>query len=166
MAVLSRILLATAGLAGCYSPQLRDCVVACASASDCAGDQVCGSDRLCVDPESAPRCDEAAEVDAGPPIDARPDAPPDANPNAVTLRVEIGGEGTVNIQGVGSCDDSAPMRTCTFEVIRSQPLLLDAIPDAGEMFDKWDSLACGGQDASCNLTPTLPVTAVKAKFRH
>jgi len=42
--------------AGCYSPELRDCAVSCASPDDCAPGQVCGSDAYCAAPEIAGTC--------------------------------------------------------------------------------------------------------------
>ncbi|HSN28352.1 MAG TPA: hypothetical protein VLT45_18835, partial [Kofleriaceae bacterium] len=47
MALLARTVAAAALLAGCYSPDLRDCTVSCASSADCAGAQVCNASHLC-----------------------------------------------------------------------------------------------------------------------
>ncbi|MEO8699952.1 MAG: hypothetical protein ABI867_07905 [Kofleriaceae bacterium] len=160
MALLNRLAIAALTLAGCYSPELRDCAVACTSAADCAGDQVCSDDQLCVSPDLASQCSEL--LDAGEAHDAA--IPPDSSA-MVDLRVEVAGKGRIDLSTGASCDDSAPMHICTFSVERNAALVLTAVPDASATFERWESLACGGQDATCDLTPALPLTAVKGKFK-
>ena len=172
MAILIRLGLASVAIvAGCYSPELRDCVVSCATAADCAPDQVCGEDNVCAAPELAGRCagrtvptdapgpmtiDAPRLVDAAPPIDASLQR---------ILRIDISGRGGVTIAGVGTCHYSA-MLPCTAVVVAGVPTLLEAEPDRDARFDKWESGPCMGQDETCTFVPTLPITDVKAKFRQ
>jgi hypothetical protein len=173
MAVL-RFAVAAAALAGCYSPTLRDCAVACESPDDCAPSQVCGSDRWCASPELAGRClamampDAAPRTDAAPVADAAIDAPPQPDaPTTTQLVVQIaGGHGVVTIAGVGTCSDTAPGHMCSFTVLAGGPLSLTAMGTGEDEFDKWTSIACAAQGATCTLTPTPPTITVAAKFRH
>ena len=176
MAVLSWMSLAGVAIAGgCYSPELRDCAVSCASTADCAPEQVCGSDQICASPELAGRCagrvvpadaavdsstppvmiDAAVMVDAAPPIDASTQR---------FLRIDIAGRGGVVVAGVGTCHHSM-MLPCTLAVVAGMPTSLQAVPDSDQSFDKWEAGPCVGQGASCSIIPTLLVTDVKAKFR-
>lgn len=173
MAVLRFVLLGAA-LAGCYSPELRDCAVACESLGDCGPNQVCGSDRWCASPELAGRCLSLTMPDAAPGTDGAPVVSPDASvdaapdaPSTTQLIVEIAGaHGVVTTAGVGSCDDTAPGRMCSFTVLTGMPLSLTAMGTGGDYFDKWTSAACNGQDENCMLTPTTPTMTVTAKFRN
>lgn len=177
MALLSRIgVVGVAVVAGCYSPELRDCVVSCASSADCAPDQVCGADGMCAAPELAGRCaGPMLTIDAG--VDATSilvDAPPimvDAAPpiDASTqrfLRVDITGRGGVTVAGIGSCHHTAPTLPCTFPVVAGVLTSLAAVADPDDRFDKWESGPCVGQDATCTFVPSQLVTDVKAKFRQ
>lgn len=98
---------AVAMIAGCYSPDLPECVHACATPNDCSPEQTCGSDRLCASPEIAGHCDQLeadaattprpdADDDGGPDarVDARPQ--PDAEDVAI-LRIDIDGRGKVKL---------------------------------------------------------------------
>jgi hypothetical protein len=174
MAVLRSIAAMMATLAGCYAPELRDCVVACASEGDCGPGQVCGSDGRCAAPEVAGRCASAAPLsDAGiddvtvtdAPADAAIDAPPDAPPLA-QLIVQIAGKGFVTVAGIGTCNYSAPMHTCSYAVMPGTQLDLTATGIGGDEFEKWQSAACAGQDETCVTTAALPSTTVAAKFKH
>ncbi len=49
----------------CYSPDLEDCITACATAEDCAPSQLCGNDGLCASEPVAGRCSSLDTVDAG-----------------------------------------------------------------------------------------------------
>lgn len=172
------------GIAGavpaCYSPDLRDCVVACTAASDCATGQVCGADRFCAAPSVAGQCDQLAPpVDAGadasrPPVDAPRDAavppidaapPPDAPPQLVLLRVKVNGRGRVAVAGVGTC--ATPAAAGNVECQYAVPIgnvQLDATASPGWYFDKWTE-GCQGQGPSCT-TAVLAPTTVQAKFRQ
>lgn len=167
MAILKAIV-AAALLAGCYSPNLRDCVVACTAADDCAPDQVCGSDGRCAAPDIAGSCSSVAPLpDAA--VDARADAaldaPPDAPPLA-TLVVQIAGKGIVAVTGIGTCNYTAPAHSCTFGVMPGAQVELVATGTGGDEFDRWQSVACTGQDATCTITVVPPSTMVAAKFSH
>jgi len=168
MALLSRAA-ALACLAACYSPDVRDCSVTCASSVDCAGAQVCGADHFCAMPEIAGTCarqqgmpdaggtapDAELPPDAGitPPADA---APPDA-PATGTLHLKVGGHGQL-VAGGHTCT-----MDCTFQV----PLVtLDvvAVGLGDQVLDKWTEGPCTGSHATtCTVTP--PVT-VGAKFHR
>ena len=166
---------ALALLAGCYSPSLRDCAVACAGPADCAPSQVCGTDGMCASPEMAGRC--AMETDAGSmqmpmpePRDAAVDdgpAPPDASPPLVRLRVQIDGRGSVIIEGRGTCSSTDPSHgNCMYDIPVGVAQRVQAMaigPD--DEFTRWTSFVCAGEASMCTFTP-LVATAVTAKFSH
>jgi hypothetical protein len=173
MGVLAAGAAAVALLAGCYSPSLRDCTVACAGSADCAPGQVCGPDGMCASPEMAGRC--AMETDAGAmqmpmpePRDAGIDAtaPPDAA-LLVKLRVQVDGKGSVQIDGRGTCSTQDPGHgTCMYDIPLGVAQRVQAVaigPD--ETFAAWTSFVCAGQGPICTFTP-LVATAVVAKFSH
>ena len=178
MGVLGRMTLAAIALGGCYSPELRDCIVACTATSDCAPDQVCGSDGRCAAPDLAGRCmslgttpDGAtpgpvdASIDARPMIDAAP--PVDAAPMQGSLRIKIGGRGYVVVDNTSSlaCSFTAPGAECTF-LLPPGVKQLRAYADSGMMFERWMG-ACMGNVAVCNVTLGLaPPTFVEAKFKN
>ena len=176
MAVLKRdhLLACLAGMLSCYSPDVRDCVVTCASAADCAGGQVCGSDGFCAGAARAGHCAQAATPDGGMPLDAalptdaHPDAPRDAavdaGPTTVALVIHIDGGGTVFLVGGSSCDSSAPMHECTLVVLANVPVTLSAVPHDNQAFDHWTTTACAGQGSICVFTPVAD-TDVGVKFR-
>jgi hypothetical protein len=94
---------------GCYDPSVRDCMVTCQSAKQCAGGQTC-SEGFCVSPEYRGRCER---VD---PPDAKEDIPSDASvPNdgphgdsaAVALCEQGCNNGACDAQGVCVIDCSA-----------------------------------------------------------
>jgi hypothetical protein len=157
------------GLAGCYAPDLRDCVVACTSSADCASEHVCGTDGFCATAERAGHC--AALRDSGadgvdrdapdsPHADAHvADAPPDAARH-VMLTVDVGGMGTVDVGTLGTC---APPPACMYSVIAAAPIALVAQPATGQEFDKWDG-PCDHQMATCTIAPLMNVK-VTAHFR-
>jgi hypothetical protein len=177
MALLARLGLAVA-LSGCYAPELRDCTVTCASASECSADQVCGGDGFCAAPASAGRCLrveppdadsdgalDARVIDAAPPVDAAmADAavPPIDAPVPVTLDVRVDGHGEVVVAGIATCDDDH----CMYTVSAGVTLMLEAAPDAGWRFDKWDSATCSQQDETCTTVAEPPKTSVRAKFKR
>ena len=158
------------GLGACYSPEVRDCTVTCASPEDCTGGQLCDRDGFCAMPEAANRCRHVARPDASVMLDARPHEPPhDARmPDAgllVELAIEIAGAGKVHVIGVGICNALLDDPSCTYPVIAGVALQLRAIAGPDWSFDKWSD-ACDGRDSTCALTPTQTITKVKAKFRH
>jgi hypothetical protein len=108
------VVLAFAGLAGCYDPSYRNCTVACAQASECSPDQICGADGWCAAPDVAGRCEGIR--------DAEPDAlPPDADvtdspaPDASTSCEEVCDAGTC-VDGVCTIDCSGDEACRGFEV--------------------------------------------------
>ena len=178
MAVLKLTLATLAATAACYSPDLRDCVVTCASSSDCAGGQQCGADHFCASPARAGHCAQPPDQDAGlvvdapidarrppPPPDARPDAAIDAGPSYVKLHVTIDGQGTVALDGGGSCS-AGPMAMggCILLAPADQPATLHAMPAAGQRFDRWTSMTCSGQGETCVFLATMDVD-IAARFR-
>jgi hypothetical protein len=152
-------------LAGCYTPDLRDCSVTCTSDEDCAVGHVCGDRGLCVRPEGT--CGVAQATDGGPTVaDASPpsDPPPDA-PLAGVLRIKIGDQGRVIVPGVGTCE-RAITDQCDFVIDRGVPLTLTAEPYPTREFDLWAKACSGaGHNTVCMLTPNAPLTEVEAKFR-
>jgi hypothetical protein len=163
-----RIAVTALALGACYSPELRDCAVACATSEDCGPGQLCGADRWCAGSAMAGRCDtEGTNVDAAVGSDAAAssaDAAIDAAPTAtIQLVVQISGHGIVTIAGIGSCADTAPGHQCMFAVTVGVPRQLVAAGTGNDAFDKWMG-ACGAQGATCTLTP-LAAATTQAKFK-
>jgi hypothetical protein len=177
---LSLALLAASS--ACYTPDLRDCTLACSSASDCADGQVCGDDHFCAGPEVAGRCATHATRDAsvgatsdaaeggggdggggGTLVDAAvPDAPPDAATHGV-LTISISGHGSVVVQNVGTCEYEAS--PCQLSVPLSQDVVLAAFSSNNWKFDEWNAGPCNGRESpACIFQPSL-VMAVGAKFK-
>lgn len=158
-------------VAGCYEPQLVDCTIRCSGPADCATGQVCGTDHFCAAPEIADHCSSVtATTDAGVIVDgasarpdARPDAPPppDAAPPHGVVHVKIeGGNGSVTVQGVGTCTDE-----CTYSVLLGVPLTAHANAGDDYRFENWHGGACmGQQSANCVFTTAASVD-VTAKFK-
>ncbi len=106
MGVLSRALV-IAALTGCYSPSVKDCVLPCGSAADCADGQSCSAEGTCAAP--AVTCNGGAPIDA-PGMIAPHDATLDAPNGTVPVTVEINGIGSVQLMGSGAvgmqmCED-------------------------------------------------------------
>ncbi|HET9622508.1 MAG TPA: hypothetical protein VFP84_14145, partial [Kofleriaceae bacterium] len=81
--IAASLTVALAAGGACYSPELHDCTLSCATSADCAGGQVCGADKLCAAPATAGRCEQLATApDAGVPHDAGPARPDAATPDA------------------------------------------------------------------------------------
>ena len=137
-------------LVGCYTPDTRDCTVACSQATDCVHGQSCSSQGFCTSP--GVQC-----------------ASPDATPVAMTqvaLHVMIDGKGRVTVDSVGTCASDNPTHgDCTYHVPSRVTRSLVAAPlDEGD-FAGWTTSACSGQDATCTLVPVSATTEVKAKFK-
>ncbi len=169
MAVLIRRALVAAALAAlgaCYDPTVRDCVVSCTGAGQCAGDQVCGADGWCAAPTVAGSC---AQVDAaGSTIDAAQDAPVDAAPMfdaaPATLRLVISGKGKVVSDQPGVQCTSNP-GDCSFAIAAGTAVVLTAVnTNPNDTFVDWATPNCAGQGMSCTLTVAAPVTLVTATF--
>jgi hypothetical protein len=177
MAVLrSGALVVALALASCYSPDLRDCTIACASQNDCAYGQVCGADQFCAAPEIAGRCSElpadagSADRDAGVAdgkLDARVDAapvPPDS-PLMVPLHLKIDGDGRAIVPGEEPCEKQGPQHgDCHYEIALGIPLTLTAEPYESSRFDRWNGMPCDQQDETCTFIPTAAAD-VHARFK-
>lgn len=176
MAVLkaSSLLAFAAVTASCYSPEVRDCTVSCASAADCTGGQVCGGDQFCAAPEVAGTCmqpDGGVDAtrppsDAAVPVDARPGAMADAMPDAwptIQLHVRIEGRGVVMLPAIGTCDASSGQTDCLYAVPQGTAVTLHAIPKNNWQFQEWSSQVCSSQPATCALVADVP-TFVQARF--
>ncbi|MBA3396261.1 MAG: hypothetical protein H0T89_26765 [Deltaproteobacteria bacterium] len=178
MAVLraGSLLAVAAVTASCYSPEVRDCTVSCASAADCTGGQVCGGDQFCSAPEVAGTCllpDGGVDGmqppgDAALPVDARPSTTADAMPDAwptVQLHVRIEGRGVVMLPTIGNCDGSSGQADCLYTVPQGTAVTLHAVPKNHWRFEEWTSQVCGNQPATCALVPDVP-TFVQARFEE
>ena len=167
MALLARVLAAATLLAGCYSPDLRDCTVSCASSADCAGAQLCNAEHLCAAKDvscstmttprdaspgaaDAPAQRDAAMIDAGrPPIDA---------PVTVIVHLHVDGHGQL------STDTTNCQNDCDVSVTRGTPMNVLAQGLGDQVFKGWTQGPCvGSQLPSCALAPTANVT-VGARF--
>ena len=185
MGLLARasVLALCAASSACYTPELRDCTLACSAATDCADGQLCGADGFCAGPELAGRCPTHGTRDAsvgatgdasgggsgsggggGQLVDAGvpPDAPPDAPSNGL-LTISIGGHGRVIVQNVGTCEyEDAP---CQLSVPLDQDVVLAGFASNDYEFDKWNAGPCNGSQTSvCIFQPSLVMVA-GAKFR-
>jgi hypothetical protein len=152
----------------CYSPEVRDCVVACTGAADCAPAQVCGEDGFCAAAAVAGTCATIAATDAG--VDApgdkpQPDARPDATPPPATVRiwVRIEGRGVVMIPAVGNCDGGSGQMECQFDVPQGAPTTLHASPKQNWRFERWDDACKDAPTATCVISPTTD-SDVRARF--
>jgi len=123
-------LVAIATLAACYDPATTDCTVTCTSPDECANGQTCGSDGFCAAVDVAGGCVEPVE-----------------------LSIEIAGDGTVAIDGIGECNSrTAPSHRCIYRVPPNQPRDLEATPNGDKDFKHWTS-TCVGETATCVITP-------------
>jgi hypothetical protein len=168
MAILSRLAVALAVLGGCYSPELRDCTVTCAMATDCAADQVCDPDGYCTAPSAAGTCARIAPIDAAP-RDADDTSPPiDAPLPRATLDVRTTGDGggRIRITGIGVCDSMQDGGDCTFTADANVVLAITAEPHPGARFDKWEGMTCKDQNETCSTVAVAPITFLAAKFRR
>lgn len=136
---LHQLLLVLAILSGCYSPDIRDCTVSCSSADECAGGQVCNAQGYCAD--EGVTCGNSA-VDAG--------------DNRVMLRVQVSGDGRVDVVGATSCGGDGP-NDCMIPVPKGR-VTLNAVGD----FDRWTT-GCTSGSSTCSVTVNAPIT-VGAKF--
>ena len=171
MAFLVRVVAAASLLASCYSPDLRDCTVSCASSADCAGAQVCNASHLCAEKDVAcstmttmpPRdaaSDSTVPADArnAPPVDAAPPPPIDAPPPPVIVHLHVDGHGTLTT-GTTVCQDD-----CNVSVAPGTPVNVVAQGLGDQHFVGWTMGPCvGSQLPTCALTPTMNVT-VGARF--
>lgn len=167
MALLTRTA-ALLAIAGCYSPDLRDCTVTCATSDDCAGAQVCGADHLCAVVAKAGTCARATTPDAAtpatdgsvagdaPPADA---APPDA-PTLGALELVVSGHGQL-VAGSHLCT-----MDCTF-MVPLQPIEVVAVASGDQSFDMWTVGPCvGSQSTTCTATPPVTVGVKFHKADH
>jgi hypothetical protein len=164
-------LFVAASIPACYSPELRDCTLACNEAADCAGDQICGSDHLCASPDIAGKCSSlpgdagSNDRDAGTDPVKMADAAPDAATHG-TLTVSIEGKGRVTMTGIGTCEEAAPQNgQCTFNLLLGSSVTATAQPYPDQKFDKWTTAACATTPiATCTFTfnPSVPLGV---KFR-
>ena len=159
----------------CYAPSFASCAVACESAAECGPAQLCTT-HWCTGPEHPGACpgagvdaavDSGTSADAARPRDAARDAAPDAAPDAGTVQlvIKLVGGGRVEVPGVGICLSTAPGHTCAFDVPVGVPRTLSAVPDAGQVFERWQPGTCALQGASCSLGPIVAATTATARFK-
>lgn len=154
-----------AALPACYTPDLRDCTVTCASSADCVGGQVCGGDHYCAAPDVAGTCARLG-ADAGLPVDddappaqdarPRPDGPPP--PQYVMLHFHVDGHGEI-VAGAFTCTAD-----CVDHVLKGVPIDVVANATEDQDFVQWTAGPCmGSTSPTCTVTPTMDVM-VGAKF--
>jgi hypothetical protein len=170
MALLARAA-ALAVLAGCYSPDLRDCTVSCATSADCAGSQVCGADHFCSAAAKAGTCsrigpdaaidDDDAALPGDAPRDAAPaDAPAPDAPAQGALELVVMGHGQL-VAGPHTCSSD-----CTY-MVPLAPIDVQAIAAADQKFVGWTVGPCVGSLATtCTVTPPAIVSAKFHKDDH
>ncbi|HEY1815324.1 MAG TPA: hypothetical protein VGG74_23410 [Kofleriaceae bacterium] len=142
-------------LAGCYSPDVRDCTLACDTSADCAADQVCGAQKMCASPAVA--CGSNGEViDGGIDRDAPAiaDAPMrDAPGPMVTITVMVMGMGTITLD-----ETACTMPMCMIDVPMNVSATAVATGSGDQAFMRWTSVTCLTQGATCTFTPATPTT--------
>jgi hypothetical protein len=159
--VLSRALL-IAAITSCYSPDVKDCVLRCGSAADCADGQTCSDEGTCAAPTVT--CNGDTAIDAPGMVATHDAAVADAPPGTVPITIEITGQGTVQLMGSGvagmqTCDDSLGSGTsCTFAADPAKQAMAMAMPKGPDQFMSWTSLVCAGQLMNCTFTPIGPTT--------
>lgn len=151
---------ATTAASGCYSPELKDCVVACMNAADCAPGQACGDDGWCAGGEQAGQCEDPG---GEPPV-----------PMGDELRVVIEGQGQVEMETSSlagppmkeTCTSStAAGTTCTYPMPAGMWATLRQKEGGGWLFDGWASPGCTfGKPKSCLVRTGMGSTVVGAKF--
>ena len=152
-----------AALPACYTPDLRDCTVTCASSADCVGGQVCGGDHYCAAPDVAGTCAHlggdaglAVADDAQTTSDAA--RPPDGPPKYVMLHFHVDGHGEL-AAGTFTC-----AADCVDHVLTGVPLDVVATATEDQMFVQWTAGPCNGsKNPTCTVTPTMDMM-VAAKF--
>lgn len=77
----------------------------------------------------------------------------------VMLHITVMGQGTVSLQGGGSCTHD-----CMMPAPYGEPATLQAVPGNNQRFDKWTTMACAGAPATCTFVPFAPTT-VTASFK-
>lgn len=143
------------GAAGCYSPDLPDCAVTCATDDDCAGDQVCNEQNRCA---AAGQTCNADTIDAGP-----GETMDGSMQRMVTLKVMIMGKGKVSVTNVGECEVAmGPAPMCEWMVPAGRYQITATKTDKD--FDKWASILCANQGPTCNTDILLGGTVI-AKFK-
>lgn len=149
----------------CYSPEVRDCTVACSTAADCAPDQVCGDHGLCAAASAAGTCATTGALPSDATTSTPRDTPTDPRADASLVRifVRIDGRGVVTIPNIGNCDAGSGHMDCMFEVANGTQTTLHATPKHGWRFDAWDGACEDALTAACLLAPTTDVTA-RARF--
>lgn len=164
MAILRATLLSF--LAACYSPDLADCTVTCASDEDCASGQQC-SDRVCS--RAGVSCAGGEPISGDAAVVVPKDAPPE--PDGPTteqgvLRVRVADQGVVHVPGHQDCDSDVTSE-CMYVVDLAVPITLTAEPHDDRYFDKWEEspVCMGVTEPSCTVTPTVFETRITAKFR-
>jgi hypothetical protein len=157
--VLSRALV-IAAMTGCYSPSVKDCVLPCGSAADCADGQSCSAEGTCAAP--AVTCNGGAAIDA-PGMIAPHDATLDAPNSTVPITVEISGMGSVQLMGSGAigmqmCENDGSGTSCMLALEPAKTAMGMAMAKGPDQFMMWTSLVCAGQMMSCTFTPLGPTT--------
>lgn len=143
-------------VAGCYSPELADCAVACRSNADCGDGQACNDQGLCAG--AGVTCN--AEVDAA--VTADSPVEPDAPPPQTMLRIHVMDRGEVQLAGHASCTMEAD---CMIPVDSGERITLTAEPLEERFFEKWEEACAGQLTDTCTLTPTGNEVRVTAKFK-
>jgi hypothetical protein len=156
------------GGASCYSPELRDCTVSCASQNDCANGQVCGADQFCAAPEVAGHCSSLPSDAGGDDRDAGAgDGKLDAAPDPIVMvpmHLKIDGDGRVTVTGQLTCEKQGSQNgDCQYQVTLGLPITLDAQPYNGHQFERWTGAPCSAQGTTCTFIPT-GATDLHARF--
>lgn len=154
---------------GCYAPELRDCTVTCSAATDCIGEQTCANGWCATIGAACTATGPMADASVATPDTASAvDAALDAAVRPDSLRVTVLNEGSVVVDGVGTC--TSPMMggmamVCDYTAVHGVQLVAHATPiDEGHEFAKWTDPVCKLQQATCAFTP-LAAISITAQFK-
>jgi len=149
MELLSRLVLAVV-LTGCYTPDLRDCVVKCTAQTGCADGEACGADGFCAAPGVTCNSEGA---DASVP------------PATVSIHIMIMSKGNVILNNTMTCSsDGVQNGNCTYNVPAHQAATVFAMAEQlSHPFMMWTA-GCSGALPQCNVTPTANMT-ISAMFK-
>lgn len=163
---LGALALALQLAAGCYSPELEDCAVACSAASDCGPGQSCRPDGWCAGPDHATGCGKP-----GGPGPGGPGGDDDEDDDGESLQMVIEGQGQIEVESSSvslkeTCtSNSSGGTTCNYVMPSGTWVSLRQKEQGGWRFEGWQWPGCGlGKPKTCLVLSGPGTSTVVAKF--